>query len=297
VDGNLLYALSSDGDLACVETANGHIRWKKSLRKDFGGVPGIWAYSESPLVDGDTVLVTPGGSAATIVALNKKTGELIWKSAVPGGDRAGYASIIVAPIGGVKQYVQFLGNGLVGVDARTGKFLWRYDKTADTRMGSQIATPVFNGSLIYAGSNMVGAGLAKLEATGGTFEAKQVYFGKKLPAGTSGYVRLGDYLYGTVGPALMCVDFKTGDVKWQDRGIGAGSLCATADRLYLHGENGDVALIEATPQGYHEKGRFSPPAQPERGSAKSWNYPVIANGRLYVRDLGVLYCYDIKAAK
>lgn len=297
VDGGFVYALSSDGDIACVEAVGGKLRWKKSLRTDFGGVPGIWAYSESPLVDGNKVVVTPGGPGATIVALNKKTGDVIWKSAVPGGDRAGYASAVVAEAGGVRQYVQFLGNGLVGVDAATGKFLWRYDKTAETKMGSQIATPVLNGSLIYTGTNMVGGGLARLETTGGAIEAKPVYFAKKLPGGTSGYLRVGDYLYGTVGPSLLCVDFATGDIKWQDRGVGAGSLCAADGRLYVHGENGEVALVEATSQGYHEKGRFSPPEQPDRSSAKSWNYPIIANGRLYVRDLGVLYCYDIVGTK
>ena len=162
VDGSFVYALSSDGDIACVEAAGGKLRWKKSLRTDFGGVPGIWAYSESPLVDGDKVVVTPGGPGATIVALNKKTGEVIWKSAIPGGDRAGYASAIVAEAGGVRQYVQFLGNGLVGVDAATGKFLWRYDKTADVRMGSQISTPVVSGGLIYSSTNLVGHESPKL---------------------------------------------------------------------------------------------------------------------------------------
>ena len=129
VDGALLYALGSDGDLACLETARGKIRWQKSLRADFGGHPGQWAYSESPLVDGDVLVVTPGGAQATIVALNKKTGETIWKSAVPGGDDAAYASIIVVDTSGRKQYVQFLAKGLVGVDAKSGQFLWRYDAT------------------------------------------------------------------------------------------------------------------------------------------------------------------------
>ncbi len=126
IDGELLYALSSDGDLACLETATGKIRWQKNIRKDFGGQPGEWAYAESPLVDGDVVVVTPGGEQATLVALDKKTGAVIWKSAVPGGDPAGYASAIVVQGGGRKQYVQFLSKGVVGVDAKTGKFLWRY---------------------------------------------------------------------------------------------------------------------------------------------------------------------------
>jgi outer membrane protein assembly factor BamB len=129
VDGGLMYALGSDGDLACLETASGKIRWQKNLRADFGGHPGRWAYAESPLVDGDVVVVTPGGAQATIVALNKKTGETIWKSAVPGGDDAAYASLIIVEAAGHKQYVQFLAKGVAGVDAGTGQFLWRYDAT------------------------------------------------------------------------------------------------------------------------------------------------------------------------
>jgi len=131
VDGDVLYALGSDGDLVCLETATGKQVWHKNLQSDFGGKSGVWAYAESPLIDGDALVCTPGGATATLVKLNKKNGEVIWKSAVPGGDEAGYASITTMEVGGVKQYVQFLQKGLVGVDANTGKFLWRYEKTAN----------------------------------------------------------------------------------------------------------------------------------------------------------------------
>src|SRR4029079_6584172 len=130
IDGDWLYAMGSDGDLACLELKSGKELWHKNVRSDFGGKPGKWAYSESPLIDGDVLVCTPGGSDATLVALNKKTGDVIWKSSVPGGDPAAFASAIIVSVGGVKQYVQFLEKGLVGVDAKTGKFLWRYDKTA-----------------------------------------------------------------------------------------------------------------------------------------------------------------------
>src|SRR5438093_7558631 len=126
VEGAFLYALSSDGDLACLESGTGKVRWQKSLRADFGGKPGEWAYSESPLIDGDALVCTPGGSEATLVALNKKTGEVIWKCALPEADEAAYASAIIVEAGGVKQYVQLLQKGLVSVEARTGRFLWRY---------------------------------------------------------------------------------------------------------------------------------------------------------------------------
>ena len=296
VDGEFLYALGSDGDLVCLDRAIGKVRWQKSLRSDFDGQPGNWAYSESPLVDGDRLVCTPGGSEATLVALDKKTGDVLWKSAVPGGDQAAYASIIVAEAGGMKQYVQFLQKGLVGVDANTGKFLWRYDRTAEGSPAN-IPTPVVHGSLIYSAAGRSGGGLVELKADQGSFEAKQVYFAPKLPSSIGGSVEVDGYLYGTTGQGLMCVDFATGDVKWQDRGVGAGAVCYADGRLYLHGEKGEVALVEATPDGYREKGRFTPPDQPDRGKSQAWSYPVIAAGRLYLRDLGTLWCYDVRTSQ
>jgi len=294
VDGELLYALGSDGDLACLETATGAVRWHKDLRTDFGGVPGYWAYAESPLVDGDVVVCTPGGKKATLVALNKKTGDLIWKSQVPGGDAAAYASAIVVNAGQVKQYVQFLGKGVVGVDAQTGKFLWRYDKTG--RSPANIPTPVAHNGYVYSGTR-AGGGLVKLKVSLGGVEAEPVYLETNLPTSIGGAVQLGDYLYGTNGRGLLCAEFTTGKVKWQDKCVGAGSVCYADGCLYVHGEKGDVALVEATPEAYHEKGRFTPPDQPKRGDNQAWAYPVVANGRLYLRDLGRLWCYDIRAEK
>ena len=293
VDGDALYALGSDGDLVCLEAASGKERWRKSLRKDFGGQPGTWAYSESPLVDGDVVVVTPGGAEATLVALNKKNGEVVWKSAVPGGDKAAYASIIVVETGGVKQYVQFVEKGLVGVDAKTGKFLWRYDKTAQGSPAN-MPTPVAKDGFVYSATNRGGGGLVKLTTAGDAVKAEEVYFDKKLPTAIGGAVLVGDHLYGVAGNALMCAEFATGKEKWSERGIGAGSVLFADGHLYVHGENGDVALVEATPEGYREKGRFTPPDQPNRGQSKAWAYPVVANGKLHLRDLDSVWCYDVR---
>jgi outer membrane protein assembly factor BamB len=296
VDGDALYALGSDGDLACLETASGKLRWTKNLRKEFGGEPGIWAYAESPLIDGDVLLCTPGGKTATIVALNKKTGDPIWKCALPTGDQAAYASALVADTAGVRQYIEFVQKGLVGVEAKTGKPLWRYEHTAQGS-AANIPTPVVQGDYVYSAAGQSGCGLVKLSpGEGGSINAEEVYFNKQLPNAIGGAILLGDELYGTNSRGLVCANFKTGDVKWSDKSIGSASLCYVDGCLYLHGENGEVALVEATAQGYHEKGRFTPPDQPDRGKAKAWAYPVIANGRLYLRDLGVLWCYDVRAA-
>jgi outer membrane protein assembly factor BamB len=293
VDGDLLFALGSDGDLACLETATGSARWRKNLRTEFGGEPGTWAYAESPLIDGDVLVCTPGGKESTLAALNKKSGDVIWKSAIPDGDQAGYASVIVVETGGVKQYVQFLQKGVVGIDAKTGKFLWRYDKTA--KNPANIPTPVAHGDLVFSGGGRSGSGLFKLKAKDGAVEAEPVYFSPKLPNAIGGTVQLGEYLYGTNAHGLMCLEFATGNIKWQDKSVGTGSICYADGCLYVHGENnGQVALVEATPDAYREKGRFLPPNPPERGNSKAWAYPVVANGRLYIRDLGSLWCYDIK---
>lgn len=292
IDGDVLYALGSDGDLACLETSSGAVRWTKNLRNDFGGKPGAWAYSESPLVDGEVVVCTPGGSEATIVALNKKNGDVVWKCALPEGDEAGYSSAIVVETGGLKQYVQFLQKGLVGVDAATGKFLWRYDRTAQGSPAN-IPTPVADGNLVYSSAGRSGGGLVKLEIKEGAVTPEQLYFAPKLPNSIGGSVKIDESLYGTSSGSLLCVDFASGEVKWQGKSVAPGAVCFADGRLYLHGEKGDVALIEATPDEFRELGRFSPPDQPDRGRSQAWCYPVVANGKLYLRDVGTVWCYDV----
>jgi outer membrane protein assembly factor BamB len=292
VDGDVLYALGSDGDLVMLDLVNGQVRWKKNLRTEFGGEPGTWGYAESPLVDGETLVVTPGGRTS-VVALNKKTGSVIWRSVVPGNETAGYASIAIAQTAGVKQYVTFLQKGVVGVDARTGAFLWRDNRTGDGS-AANIPTPVVNGSGVYNATNQGGGALVKLESNGTKVTAQPAYHERRLPGSNGGSIVLDGYLYGTNATSLLCVDFETGAVKWQERGIGTASLAYADGRLYLRGEDGDVALVEASPAGYRERGRFTPPGGPERGQAKAWPHPVVANGRLYIRDLGTIWSYDVK---
>lgn len=294
VIGDVLYAFGSNGDLACLETASGTSRWQKNVRTEFGGKYGVWAYSESPLVDGDTVVVTPGGTDATLVALNAATGDVKWKCPVPGGNDAAYASIVIADVGGTKQYVQFLqkGVGVVGVDAATGKFLWNYPKTGDGP--ANIPTPVIGGDLVYSASGRGSAGVIKVASSGGAFKPEELYNGRDLPKAIGGTVLVGDYLYGTMTDGLMCVEFKTGKVVWKDRSIGAASVLEADGLLFLHGENGQVALVAASPDGYHENGRFTPPETPFEARKTTWTYPVLADGKLYLHDFGTLWCYDVK---
>ncbi|HEV8541733.1 MAG TPA: PQQ-binding-like beta-propeller repeat protein [Verrucomicrobiae bacterium] len=296
VDGEYLYALSSGGDLASIARTDGKPRWHKNLRADFAGKPGLWAYAESPLIDGDALICTPGGSEATLVALNKYTGAVLWKCASPETDEAAFSSVIVLNSGGTKQYVQLLSKGLVGIDANSGKLLWRYSKPV-SKFAANIPTPVAGDDYIYAAAAGTGGGAVHLAAKDGQFFVEEAYFSAKNPTAIGGVIRFGDYLYGTTGSAMQCLKFKTGELVWEDRALAPASMCYADSRLYLHGENGDVALVEPSPEGYHPKGRFTPPDQPgpTRQMEKSWAYPVVANGRLYIREHAMLWCYDARA--
>lgn len=307
VDAERIVALGSDGDLACLETKTGKIIWQKNLKTDFGGKTGAWAYAESPLVDGETVVCTPGGGDATVLALKKSTGEVLWKYVSPDADNASYASAIVVETDGLKQYVQLLEKGLVGLDAKSGTLLWRYTGIITQPPG--IPTPVGRKDYVYGATAKGGGGLVQLKRSGSGIEAAEIYANAKLPTAIGGSVEVNGYLYGTNSGGLMCADYATGEVKWQARGVGVGSLCYADGRLYVHAENlpGEVALVEATPEEYREHGRFTPANGPESrqvndggkakkvGSGKTWAYPVIADGKLYIRDWNCLWCYDIKA--
>lgn len=292
VEGKRLFALGSDGDLACLETAGGKLIWKKSLRADFQGHPGIWAYSETPLIDGKALVCAPGGSNATIVALDKNSGALLWKQALPAGDDAAYGSPVLSQACDIRQYILFLQKGLVGVDAADGHLLWRYERTA-RNSPANIPTPLAYGDYVYSGTGRGGGGLIKLKSVDGKIQVEEISFSPQLPTSIGGAIKLGDFFYGTTAKGMVCAQSETGKIAWEDPSIGAASLCYADGRLYLHGENGQLALVEPSPTGYQEKARFTPPDQPDRGNSKAWTYPVIANGRLYIRDFGTLWCYDI----
>ena len=298
VDGDRVYALGVSGDLVCLDAATGKKRWHKNLARDFQGrLMSRWGYSESPLVDGDKLICTPGGGQATLVALNKKTGATIWKARVPQGDGASYASAIAADVDGQREYIQFLGRGIVGVAAKDGKFLWRYDRPANSV--ANCTTPVYhNGEVFGSSAYKKGGGLVKLVRDGNRITAKEVYFSNDVRNHHGGVVLVDRYLYGGHGGngenrffALVCLEFETGNVLWQSHAAGKGSIAYADGCLYYRNEQGPMLLVEATPKGYVERGRFE---QPERSYLLAWSHPVIANGKLYLRDQGVLLCYDVK---
>lgn len=303
IDAGFAYAVSSDGNLVCVEIEKGTIKWEKAFPKEFGGAAGGWAYTESPLIDGDLVVATPGGEKAALVALKKATGEVVWQTTVTAAQRkavgitggggyttAGYSSVVITEVDGVKQYVQFMNGGVVGVDARDGKLLWHYDAPANGT--ANCSTPIVRGDLVFAASDYgTGGGQARIVKSGDGFRAEQTYFVKQMQNHHGGMVLVKDHLYGTGGGSLLCVDFNTGKVAWDDKSVGKGSVTYADGHLYVRGENGDVALVEANPEKYVETGRFK---QPDRSGQAAWPHPVVANGKLYLRDWDALLCYDVK---
>lgn len=283
LDGNNLYAESGDGILLSLDQASGKVNWKISMVKEFGGeVPG-WGYSESPLIDGNLLIATPGGRGASVVALDKNTGKVVWKSQ---NDRAGYSSPIAVDTGKTHQIIVFTGSGVMGLFGKTGELLWRYDKVSNRT--ANIATPIYsNGYLFVSSAYGTGCALLKFEEDG---KAKEVFFSKDMKNHYSSSVLVGKYLYGYNDAILTAMKFENGEVAWRSREVKKGSVAYADGMLYVLGEDGTVALAEATPEAYKEVSRFDI----RKGSLPTWTPPVISNGRLYLRDQDNLVSYDVK---
>jgi outer membrane protein assembly factor BamB len=287
VEGNRVYALGGNGDLSALDTATGKIVWTMNVLTKFGGEQITWGISESPLVVGEKVLVNPGGPGASIVALNKKDGSLIWKSQ---SERAGYSSAMVLEAVGTPQVVFFTSTRAVGLDLKDGRLLWEYGKPANRVANS--ATPIVRANRVFISSDYgTGGGVVEIKANGKDMAAQELYFTKDMRNHHSSSVLVGDHLYGFSGSILTAMKFDTGEIAWKDRSVGKGSLVYADGHLYLFSENGVVGLAEATPTGYVEKGRF----RIQQDSLPTWTHPVVAGGRLYLRDQDTIYAYDVKA--
>ena len=289
LDGDRLYVLSETGDLACLRAADGTVIWQRNILTDFRGQNIPWLISESPLVDGDRVIVTPGGRGAGMVALEKMTGKTVWTSKEL-SDEAGYSSTIVADVQGVRTFMTLTSQAGVGVRASDGKLMWRYSKAANGTANA--ATPVYgDNKVFYASGYGTGGGLLELRAAGGEIRAQEVYFTREMQNHHGGMVLFNGYLYGFNNAILTCLEFATGKMMWRDRSVGKGSLTVADGHLYLLGEDNVVGLAEATPAGYREKGRFSIRDQ----GLPSWAHPVVSGGQLYIRNQGTLARYDVRA--
>ena len=291
VDSGLVFTVNQWGEMLCVQATDGKEQWRKDYTKEFGGKLPEWGFAESPLVDGDKVIVTPGGDQGAIVALNKKTGAIMWRTR-DFTDPAQYSSLIKVQIGGVPQYVQLTMANVIGVAATDGKVLWRARRKGETAV---IPTPIYDSGYVYVTSGYgAGCNLFKITSSDNKFSAEQVYANRVMVNHHGGAIKVGDYVYGySDSKGWTCQDFKTGEAKWQNKEkFGKGSIAYADGRLYLRLEEkaGTITLIEASPEGYKEHGRFD---QPDRTDKNSWPHPVIANGRLYIRDQDLLLCYDV----
>jgi outer membrane protein assembly factor BamB len=294
VSHNKVYTLGARGDLACLDAGTGRVCWQRNLVEEFGSQILYYGFSESVLVDEDRVLCTPGGIGATLAAFHAQTGELVWKSILPQHDHVAYASPIVVETGGVRQYVQFTAEGTVGVRADDGQFLWRDDSASNPQVNC--SSPLAMGNFVFTSSDYGGGGsLVKLVANKSKISAELVYHTRDMSSHHGGMVAVDGLLYGSSGPGVLtCLDLATGKVKWKNRSVGKGSVTYADGRIYLRSEQGAVALVEATGAGYHELGRFE---QPQRSKSSAWPYPVVAQGKLFLRDQDLLLCYDLRPTK
>ncbi|MGC1273602.1 MAG: PQQ-binding-like beta-propeller repeat protein [Planctomycetaceae bacterium] len=302
VDGDRLYVVSSNGGVACLDVTSGEVVWSKTFQSEYGSGEQSWGYGESPLIDGEVVVVTPGGSKALMVALDKSTGKELWRTPYgnlgeAGKKEAGYSSAVVSHAGGVKQYVQLTGKGAIGVQAADGKLLWSYNKVANGV--AVIPTPVVKDDYVFVSSGYgTGAALLKLTKAGNGVKAEEVYFLKANDfQNHHGQMILHEgHIYAGRGHNKgfpVCLELESGKVVWGDgeRGPGGGSAAVTFvdGHLVFRYQDGVVALIEATPEEYRLKGTFTP----EFTEGENWAHPVICNGKLYLRQKGRLMCFDV----
>jgi len=288
VDGDRLYVLTENGDLACLKH-DGTMVWQRNILKDFGARNIGWLISESPLVDGNQLIVTPGGRGASIVALDKMTGTTIWTSKEL-SDEAAYSSTVVADVQGVRTVMALTAEAGVGVRASDGKLMWRYRPAANNTANA--ATPIFfDNKVFYSSDYGTGGALLGLRAEGGEVKAQEIYFTREMQNHHGGVVLVNGYLYGYNNSILTCLEFATGKMLWRNRAVGKGAISYADGNLYIVGEDFVVGLVEATSVGYREKGRFEIRDQ----GLPSWAHPVVSGGRLYIRNQGILASYDVRA--
>lgn len=298
-----LYVVSSDGQIVCLKRQDGSKVWSKSFKQEWNGkMMSGWGYSESPLVDGDRVICTPGGPQALMVALDRFTGKQIWASQSfrgdEGKDGAGYSSVVVSQAAGVKQYVTLTGRGIVSVDAATGTLLWNYSRVANKT--ANIPTPVVFGDFVFCSSGYgTGSALLHITKEGNRVNHEEKYF---LGAGTlqnhhGGMIKHGDHIYcghGHNEGFPTCIEISSGKVVWGGKLRGAGKKSAAVTMVGKHllfrYESGHLASIVATPDSYQLKGSFMPDHQ----EGKSWSHPVVVDGKMYLREQNVLMCYDVR---
>lgn len=298
VDGDRVYAMAAGGTLICCQVADGKELWRAQMQ-DMGGSIPQWGYAESPLVDGDLVICTPGGPQGSVAALDKMTGSMKWQSEGM-TEGAQYSSVVQALSGADKQYVQLLQKKVFGLNPANGAVVWQQDWPGRIAV---IPTPLIKGNQVYVTSGYgVGCRLIDLGESG---EDPTIAYdtddraGKVMKSKHDGLVLLDKYLYGySDGGGWTCQEFETGKRIWSEKGeLKKGSIGYADGKLYcLEEESGQVVLLDATPDGWQEHGRFtlSPQTEFRNPKGRIWCHPVIANGKLYLRDQELLFAFDVK---
>ena len=289
IDNDDVFVLNQYADVVCLDAKSGTTKWSVNLVDEYGGkMMSGWKYSESPLVDGDRVICTPGGTDGTLLALNRKTGEKLWQTK-GWTDPAGYSSVIIATIDGTRQYVQLTGKSVAGIDPNSGTVLWQADREGKTAV---ISTPIVQENTVFVTSGYgIGCNAFRVTKDGTNWQAEQLYANKEIMNHHGGVVFLDGHIYGSSGGTFRCLNLDSGELAYAGRSAGKGATVYADGHLYLRSEAGPVALIKATPTELVETGRFD---QPDRSEEKAWPHPVIANGKLYLRDQDILLCYDVK---
>lgn len=309
VDGGLVFALSSKGELLCARTADGKEVWRINLPKEMdgqvnavgGGVDHFgWGYCWSPLVDGDALAFTPGGPKGLFAAVDKKTGKPIWRSTAA-TDAATYVSPILATIGGVKQYITVVQNGVVAVAAKDGSLLWRYTRD-DPYPDVVCPSPLVKDNAVYVSVGNGGSGdLLKVQGDGKSFKVELAWSEKTLANKQGGVVLIDNHVYGfSEDRNWACQDLETGQLAWPKKrtrqAIKAGSVIAADGKLYILAEAGTVALVDATPKEFKVTSQFNLPEESKLRKARGglWAHPSLSDGKLYVRDQELIFCYQVK---
>lgn len=293
VDGDRVFAIGGQGLLICVEAKNGKLIWSKNLVTDLGGQLQDWGYTESPLVVGDIVICTPGGPQGTLAGLDKSSGAVRWRTSGL-TDKAQYSSPILIQHDGQPQVVQLVMNRFFGVSPKDGSVLWKKDFPGRVAV---IPTPIYEDGIVYVTAGYgVGCEAVRL---GTNNSIAPLYSNKVMKNHHGGVVCVDGYLYGhSDGGGWVCQELKTGKEIWSHKGFGKGSVTYADGKLIcLDERNGDVALVEASTQGWKELSRFklAPLSSKRSPQGGIWPHPVVVNGRLYLRDQELLHCFNVKS--
>lgn len=299
VDGDRVYAVTANGDYVCLAADSGREIWRKHFAKDFDGKKSNWGFCDYPLVDGDRLVLTPGGQKAALVALNKMTGEPIWSCSLPEADTAAHAVLAVADIGGTRQYVNHLSKRMVGVAAQDGKLLWQYDGLK-TQIATTHAPIIRNGQVFYASGYGVGHALLTLGQADSAWKVVEEYRqrSRAYVPWLGSPTALDDGVMVNTSSGLQWVDWKTGSVLWEEKSLGRCTYTVADGKVFVRTQSGRMLLGTAAAKGWSLVSEFSPPktdAKDRSMDTPAYTFPVVANGYLYIRDFDSLSCYDVRA--